>query len=246
MVKVKEDLTGRVFGRLTVIKQVDDYIEPKSGKHRSQWLCLCSCDKHKEVIVIGYNLKKKNGTRSCGCLWKEKICEANKIENKFDLESEDYAIGYTNKGEPFWFDKEDIDLVKKYSWYYSSSGYVTHKDSNGVIFLHRLVMNVTDPNIEVDHKQHPPKNENKYDNRKSNLELVTHSENQMNLSLRADNKSGVAGVFWLKDKNKWWAYITIHKKRINLGYFSKKEDAIEARKNAEVEYFGDRRYGANN
>ena len=27
MVKVKEDLTGRVFGRLTVIKQVDDYVE---------------------------------------------------------------------------------------------------------------------------------------------------------------------------------------------------------------------------
>lgn len=42
MVKVKEDLTGRVFGRLTVIKQVDDYIEPKSGKHRSQWLCYGS------------------------------------------------------------------------------------------------------------------------------------------------------------------------------------------------------------
>lgn len=44
MVKVKEDLTGRVFGRLTVIKQVDDYIEPKSGKHRSQKLNILATE----------------------------------------------------------------------------------------------------------------------------------------------------------------------------------------------------------
>ena len=30
MVKVKEDLTGKVFGRLTVIKQDEDYIDKKN------------------------------------------------------------------------------------------------------------------------------------------------------------------------------------------------------------------------
>lgn len=32
MVKTKDDLTGKIFGRLTVIKQVDDYITPCDGR----------------------------------------------------------------------------------------------------------------------------------------------------------------------------------------------------------------------
>lgn len=35
MVKVKEDLTGRIFGRLTVIKQAEDYVPP-NGRPCSQ------------------------------------------------------------------------------------------------------------------------------------------------------------------------------------------------------------------
>ena len=35
MVKVKEDLTGKIFERLTVIKQIDDYVD-KNGKHHAQ------------------------------------------------------------------------------------------------------------------------------------------------------------------------------------------------------------------
>ena len=44
MVKVKEDMTGWKMwehgvpdSRLTVIKQVEDYVTPK-GQHHSQWL----------------------------------------------------------------------------------------------------------------------------------------------------------------------------------------------------------------
>ena len=34
MIKVREDLIGKVFGRLTVIEQAEDYIYP-NGKRRS-------------------------------------------------------------------------------------------------------------------------------------------------------------------------------------------------------------------
>ena len=37
MVKVRNDLTGKTFGKLTVIEQVEDYIYP-NGKH----ICLKS------------------------------------------------------------------------------------------------------------------------------------------------------------------------------------------------------------
>ena len=43
------DLTGKIFGRLTVIKRVNDKIEP-SGRRKTMWLCRCDCD-GKEVII---------------------------------------------------------------------------------------------------------------------------------------------------------------------------------------------------
>ena len=39
MVKTKENLVGQKFGRLTVIKQADDYINP-NGAHYARWLAL--------------------------------------------------------------------------------------------------------------------------------------------------------------------------------------------------------------
>ena len=55
----REDLTGRVFGMLTVKKFAE-----KRGVHY-YWECVCSCGK--ETIVNGYNLRSGK-TKSCGCL----------------------------------------------------------------------------------------------------------------------------------------------------------------------------------
>lgn len=63
MVKVKEDLTGRRFGKLVVLEQVEDHIS-SSNKHYAQWKCECDCGK--QIIVRGDNLR--NGAQShCGC-----------------------------------------------------------------------------------------------------------------------------------------------------------------------------------
>ena len=77
MVKVKEDLTGREFERLTVIKQVEDYVDPH-GNHSARWLCECGCKEHNQVIITGEHLKDGT-TKSCGCIRKEFLA---KIKNK--------------------------------------------------------------------------------------------------------------------------------------------------------------------
>ena len=248
MVKTKDDLTGKIFGRLTVIKQVDDYITPCNGSRRDRWLCLCSCENHTEKIVLGSNLRGKNGIKSCGCLQKESASKAQSKVNPIDLDSEDYAIGYTLKGEPFWFDKEDYDLVKMYCWSYDSSGYLTARDKNTkkIIYLHRLLMGINNSNFDVDHKRHPKKKEHKVDNRKSNMQIKTRSQNNMNRSLDSRNTSGVTGVYWDKSRNKWSVSISVNNKKIYIGRFNNKDEAIQARKNAEIKYFGDNRYDANN
>ena len=64
------DLTGKVFGRLTVIKRIEN-----SQGGNARWLCRCSCGNLKEVQ--GTNLKTKQ-IQSCGCLRKEISSNKNK------------------------------------------------------------------------------------------------------------------------------------------------------------------------
>ena len=57
------DLTGQRFGKLIVIKRVEDYISPMGDK-QVQWLCKCDCGR--KTIVASNNLKNKHCT-SCRC-----------------------------------------------------------------------------------------------------------------------------------------------------------------------------------
>lgn len=86
------------------------------------------------------------------------------------------------------------------------------------------------PAQEIDHINHVPD-----DNRIVNLRCVTGKENCRNLPKRAYNNSGVTGVGWHKSAQKWRARIRAEKE-IHLGLFANIEDAIAARKAAEVKY----------
>lgn len=52
------------------------------------------------------------------------------------------------------------------------------------------------------------------------------------------SKSGVSGIRWVKQRNRWVARITYRQKEYFLGYFKTKEDAIKARVEEEKKYFG--------
>lgn len=56
--------------------------------------------------------------------------------------------------------------------------------------------------------------------------------------IRVDNKVGVPGVYYHKGKNRYHATITIHTRRIHLGWFASKEMAIRVRKSAEERFIG--------
>lgn len=129
-------------------------------------------------------------------------------------------------------DLECIDAIKDYNWHIHNDVYIIN---NQVGFLHRFIMNCPDDMV-IDHI-----NRNPLDNRRENLRICTQQQNTMNSSTRCDNTSGIPGVFWYKSRNKWMAYITINGKRKHLGYFKTKEGAVEARRQAEIEYFGEYR-----
>lgn len=62
---------------------------------------------------------------------------------------------------------------------------------------------------------------------------ATPTQQNFNKHLQSNNISGVAGVGWLSNRNKWRSRITINGIEHNLGLFLTKEDAVLARKKAE-------------
>jgi len=80
---------------------------------------------------------------------------------------------------------------------------------------------------------------NQLNNKFSNLRIATQSQNMMNTKLRSDNTSGCCGVYKARTLGKWEAFISIDKKSVYLGVFKWKHDAITARKNAEIEHYGE-------
>lgn len=227
------EMVGLVFGRLTVIS-----ISSERRCGIVVWECRCSCGNTDIILAKGSDLRKGN-TQSCGCLQKERIRLKYKKYNEYDLESENYGIGYTFKGQEFYFDKEDYDLIKEYCWLMKKEGYILttlprDEDRKRIeLKLHRLILNLEyKDELVVDHI-----NGNKMDNRKINLRICSQQENNMNhRNIRKTNKTGVTGVQLLKNK-KYLVALGIGGKVINLGTYKNFDDAVRARLLAEREYF---------
>ena len=67
------DLTGRRFGRLTVIDYAGVHTAP-CGTKRKLWKCVCDCGVEK---IVQENNLLNGSTKSCGCWKHEKIKEHN-------------------------------------------------------------------------------------------------------------------------------------------------------------------------
>lgn len=177
----------------------------------------------------GYCRKHYSQYRRHGHILERTTRDLNEI-----IEYEDYAemVLYdkqSNEVARVIIDLDDIDKVKQYKWTLSH-GYAI--SSRHKLCLHRFVMGNPEDSIIVDHI-----NRDRLDNRKCNLRFCNLQENNMNKGIQSNNSSGYPGVSY--SKNKWRAYIGINGKQIHLGRYSTLEEAIEARKQAEIEYFGE-------
>lgn len=132
-------------------------------------------------------------------------------------------------------DAEDYDLVKDYKWY-KSRGYITTKHDKKTMSLHRLIMNFP-AGLEVDHI-----NGVRHDCRKSNLRIVTKSQNAMNANRQCRNTSGYKGVSYHaahKGKKKWRACIGINRVWTEIGHYLTALEAAQAYNARAIELFGE-------
>lgn len=137
-------------------------------------------------------------------------------------------------------DDDDFELISKFNWSASNYGYAqahfTKEDGRYTkISMHRLISGLRlGDKREVDHI-----NGNTVDNRRSNLRIVSHSENMKNARQRKTNTSGYKGVSWSSSLNRWMAFISVEGRTKNLGMFSDKESAYKAYCNAALKYHGE-------
>lgn len=220
------DLTGKKFGKLTVLERGGT-----SRTGQSMWKCICDCEEHNIKTVRGADLKTGK-IQSCGCIRKAnmaKLHESAKKQNRYEFLN-DYVIGYDDKNNSFIIDLEDYEKIKDYYWgicngYWRNTILNTH--------LHQFIMGKQEGYV-TDHIDRDKNN-----NRKQNLRLILQRNNCKNRSLQPHNISGINGVTWYKQTNRWRVRITVNGKMIELGYFLEKEDAIKTRLEAELKYFGE-------
>src|SRR5438105_4545561 len=140
------------------------------------------------------------------------------------------------RGAVAYCDDGDWEMLMTYAWSLQSRGYAQTGVSAGkyrrrTILMHRLLL--SEPNGRIDHI-----NRNKLDNRRANLRIASPGKNLIN-SKFTRARSGVRGVYWHRKASKWAAQIGVDYKTLHLGLFRTLDEALLARQQAEVHYFGE-------
>ena len=208
------DLTGCRFGRLVVLKRGED----------KKWLCICDCGNEKSTTG---ELLRTGRTKSCGCLRREANAERSvKWDN---IKRKNYRLyntwraiisrcdNPTDKKYPDYGGR-GISLCKEW---YDFDRFVEWDKSNGY-----------SEDLTIDRKNtnegYSPEN----------CRWETYSIQSHNTRLKKNNTSGVRGVNFNKRTGKWMVRLWVDGKRKSFGYFYDLEEAINARKEAEIKYLG--------
>jgi hypothetical protein len=212
-------LTGKRFGRLLVKSRNGTKIKP-CGKKYATWDCLCDCGNTTVVSTTGLTSGR---TQSCSCYQKERTSAA---ATKHSASKTSTYKSYNQMRQ------RCLNLVCPHYHKYGGAGITicTRWQESFENFLEDMGERPEGTSLNRIHGA-PVYS-------KETCEWSSISIQSYDQKLRSDNTSGVAGVGYSKTQAKWSAYIHVDKKPKFLGYFISKEDAIEKRRSAELQYFG--------
>lgn len=203
------DLTGRVFGRLTVIRRHG------SVGNNTGWECLCSCGNTRTISRENLRVGR---TKSCGCLRKD-------LMTTHGLSKHD---GYNS-----W-----SDMIKRCTYkdmpvyrYYGGRGV---KVCERWMSLENFLSDMG-PRPSKRHSIDRIDNDGDYE--PSNCRWATQTQQNRNRRARSLSISGINGVIW--NRGKWLVNIGVNYKQINLGRTDDFFEACCLRKSAENKYWGE-------
>ncbi len=132
---------------------------------------------------------------------------------------------------------DDVDyemLLAVGVWHRTGFGYAYAHGPNGRgIRMHRLILGAGRGDM-VDHADG-----DRLNNRRCNLRLASHSQNNANKRRAKNNTSGFKGVYWCRAKQRWHATVMLNRKRHHAGYFESAEQAHHAYVELASKLFGE-------
>jgi hypothetical protein len=153
-----------------------------------------------------------------------KSAEKRKPEQLLDVNQIIERLDYNpDSGEFRWKVKTKTGQIGGIAGNVNHRGYRSIWIDGLQFYAHRLAWLISFgewPDVDIDHI-----NENKSDNRISNLRKATRSENMFNRKANKNNTSGVKGVSFCRQTKRWVAQITVNRKNIKLGRFDTIEEA---------------------
>lgn len=157
------------------------------------------------------------------------------IRRPLIIRGEDILVPLSN-GAFAVVDLADHEKVAPYNWTamrYRATTYAQAWICGRHVRLHRHLLDVSDPKVDVDHI-----NRDGLDNRRANLRPATRSENMRNTCVTSRSRSGIKGVYWDARHRHWRASIKHQGKCHHLGCFSSIDEAASAYADASARLHG--------
>jgi len=153
-----------------------------------------------------------------------------------------YGVAFVALTKGYWMmvDWFDLPIIALFRWCVATSlgkVYVTTSVPGAKprkqVYLHRLLLGITDGKVKVDHSDGSGLN-----NKRSNLRRATHAENMHNQKLNIKSTTGFKGVSPAKEAGQFQSYIHVNGKMIYLGCRPTAEQAAALYDAAAIKYHG--------
>lgn len=208
---------GDTYGQLTIAKLIGSVLY--SGKKRKLWQCECSCGNVVELLD-DYLKKKTLRETSCGncredSFYKNTISERSSWASIFVRCYNVDCISYK------YYGGRGISICDR--WNPDKGGsFINFYEDMG-----KRLEGMTLDRIDSDGDYEP-----------SNCRWATRTEQEVNKKQRSKNTSGKTGVYFYKKYSKWEVKISVNKRQVYVGMYENFEDAVKAREDAELKYYG--------
>jgi hypothetical protein len=138
-------------------------------------------------------------------------------------------------------DDADYEYLSQWTWItmksstrmYAGRWELLEGGKKKLVLMHRVILN-TPSGLVTDHKDG-----NGLNNQTVNLRQATVSQNAANISAHKNSTSKYLGIYWDKNRSKWFATIRKNKKDTFLGRFKEEKDAALAYNKAASELHGE-------